>query len=231
MVSRVKVYPNNAGAGVIRVDKLIQDWMSISKADTNVTTNQIETASIHNLGVNAALTPWCHSNGENFRKVELKFGQEYSASATTNPTQYPNLLTANYISCIMTAGLQRVYTWDEGIATYLTTPTWLNSFLPIGAQSRVFSDRKIDSNFTSTTASNVKVVHQQVTRKEVRTIGLAMEGSAPVNSNAVSIHVTVYDSDNAVINSGHIGAAAGGTPAGVASGDDESLQYFGVGPV
>lgn len=230
MVSRVKVYPNNAGAGVIRVDKLIQDWMSISKADTNVTTNQIETASIHTLGVNAPLTPWCHSNGENFRKVELKFGQEYSASATTNPTQYPNLLTANYISCIMTAGLQREYTWDEGIATYLTTPAWLNSFLPLVSSSRVFSDRKIDSNFTSTTASNVKVVHQQVTRKEVRTIGLAMEGAAPVNSTAVSIHVTVYDSDNAVINSGHIAATSGGTPAGSASGDDESLQYFGVGP-
>ena len=33
MVSRVKVYPNAAGAGVFRVDKLIQDWMAVTKAD------------------------------------------------------------------------------------------------------------------------------------------------------------------------------------------------------
>ena len=38
-VSRVRVFPNNAGAGVIRVDKLIQDWMSITKADRGTATN------------------------------------------------------------------------------------------------------------------------------------------------------------------------------------------------
>jgi hypothetical protein len=38
-VSSVKIYPNNEGEGVFRVERLIQDWMSSTRADQNVTTN------------------------------------------------------------------------------------------------------------------------------------------------------------------------------------------------
>jgi hypothetical protein len=230
-VSSVKVFPNTAGAGVIRVDKLIQDFMSISKADANVTTNQIQTASIHKLGTNDTSKTWSHSNGENFRKVELKFGQEYSASATTNPTVYPNLLTGNYISCIMTAGLDRSHTWDEGIATYLTAQNWITAYIPTSSTKQVFSDRKVDSNFTSTTAPSVSVVHQYVTAYEVRTLGLGMDGSAPQSSVAVSAWIGLYNSSDTLIDSGFFTAAtAGGTAPGSVSSDLGRLQYIGVGP-
>ena len=69
LVSRVKVYPNASGAGVIRVDKLIQDWMSITKADMGTTTNEIYDTTIHKLGINNTSEIWGKNNGENYRSA------------------------------------------------------------------------------------------------------------------------------------------------------------------
>ena len=231
MVSRVKVYPNGAGAGVIRVDKLIQDWMAITKADQGTTTNEIYDKTIHKLGVNTASESWSSNNGENYRKVELKFGEEYSTSATTNPTEYLNELTGNYISCIMSAGLRRPTTWDMGIEDYLTDDNWLRAYIPTAYTKQIFSDRNIDSNFTSTTASEIRVVHQDVTSNEVRTLGVGMDGAAPQASVAVSAWVGLYNSSNVLLDSGFITAAtAGGIAPGSVTTDAGRLQYIGVGP-
>jgi hypothetical protein len=231
MVSRVKVYPNGAGAGVIRVDKLIQDWMSITKADQGTSTNEIYDKTIHKLGVNTASESWSSNNGENYRKVELKFGEEYSTSTTTNPTEYINESTGNYISCIMSAGLRRPTTWDMGIPDYLNIPSWITQYLPTGYTKQVFSDRQIDTNFTSTTASQIEVVHQDVTLNEVRTLGVGMDGAAPQSSVAVSAWVGLYSSSDVLLDSGFITAStAGGIAPGSVTTDAGRLQYIGVGP-
>ena len=231
MVSRVKVYPNGAGAGVIRVDKLIQDWMAVTKADQGTTTNEIYDTSIHKLGLNTAAESWSSNNGENYRKVEMKFGEEYATSATTNPTEYIDELTAYYISCIMSAGLRRTNTWDMGIPSYLSFPNWITQYIPTAYTQQVFSDRQINPNYTSTTASDISVVHQDVTLKEVRTLGLGMDGATPQSSVAVSAWVGLYNSSDALIDSGFITAStAGGIAPGSVSTDAGRLQYIGVGP-
>jgi len=232
MVSRVKVYPNGAGAGVIRVDKLIQDWMAITKADQGTSTNEIYDKTIHKLGANTASESWSSNNGENYRKVELKFGEEYSTSATTNPTEYLNELTGNYISCIMSAGLRRLTTWDMGIEDYLSSQAWITlTYIPNFWNSQVFSDRQINANFTSTTASDLSVVHQDVTLNEVRTLGVGMDGAAPQSSVAVSAWIGLYNSSDVLLDSGFITAAtAGGIAPGSVTTDAGRLQYIGVGP-
>ena len=232
MVSRVKVYPNGAGAGVIRVDKLIQDWMAITKADQGTSTNEIYDNTIHKLGANTAAESWSSNNGENYRKVELKFGEEYSTSATTNPTEYLNELTGNYISCIMSAGLRRPTTWDMGIEDYLSSQAWITlTYIPNFWNSQVFSDRQINANFTSTTASDLSVVHQDVTLNEVRTLGVGMDGAAPQSSVAVSAWIGLYNSSDVLLDSGFITAAtAGGIAPGSVTTDAGRLQYIGVGP-
>jgi hypothetical protein len=231
MVSRVKVYPNGAGAGVIRVDKLIQDWMSITKADQGTTTNEIYDTTIHKLGVNTASESWSSNNGENYRKVELKFGEEYSTSATTNPTEHIDEETGYYISCIMSAGLRRPNTWDEGIPDYLSTENWLTQYIPTAYTQQIFSDRNTNPNFTSTTASQIEVVHQDVTLNEVRTLGLGMDGAAPQASVAVSAWIGLYSSSDVLLDSGFITAStAGGIAPGSVTTDAGRLQYIGVGP-
>jgi len=231
MVSRVKVYPNGQGAGVIRVDKLIQDWMSVTKADQNSITSEVYTKNIHTLGGNVAAKPWSLSNGENYRKVEMKFGQEYSTSATTNPTEHIDELTGNYISCIMSAGLRRPQTWDMGIPEFLLGVSWAREYIPTAYTKQVFSDRKIDTSFTSTTASDVRVVHQDVTLNEVRTLGIGMDGAAPQYSVAISAWIGLYNSSDVLIDSGFITAStSGGTAPGSVSTDVGRLQYIGIGP-
>ena len=49
LVSRVKVFPNTAGAGVFRVDKLIQDHMSATNAYQGTTAGtEVQLYTIHN---------------------------------------------------------------------------------------------------------------------------------------------------------------------------------------
>jgi hypothetical protein len=231
LVSRVKVYPNGAGAGVIRVDKLIQDWMAVTKADQGTQVSEIYNTSIHRLGINAPAESWSSNNGENYRKIEMKFGEEYSTSATTNPTEYIDELTGYYISCIMSAGLRRPNTWDMGIPDFRTDQNWLTQYLPTGYEKQVFSDRETNPNFTSTTASDIPVVHQDVTLREVRTLGLGMDGAAPQSSVAISAWVGLYNSSDALIDSGFITAStSGGISPGSVNTDAGRLQYIGVGP-
>lgn len=231
LVSRVKVYPNASGAGVIRVDKLIQDWMSITKADVGTLTNEIYDKTIHKLGINNNAEIWGKNNSENYRKVEFKMGEEYAASATDNPTEHLNELSGLNISCIMSAGLYRPKTWDEGIPDYLSNESWITSYIPTGSTSAVFSDRKTDENFTSTTAPAVRVVHQDVTARDVRTLGLGMDGAAPQSSVAVSAWIGLYNTSDTLLASGFITAASGGGVApGSVTTDAARLQYIGVGP-
>jgi hypothetical protein len=230
-VSRVRVYPNASGAGVFRVDKLIQDWMSVTKADQGTQTNEVYDTSIHKLGVNTPAEIWSSSNGENYRKIEMKFGSEFAATADLDPTVYPDIETGEYISCIMSAGLRRPNTWDMGIPDFLSDESWVSAFLPTEYTKQVFSDRATDTNFVSKAASDIPVVHQDVTLFEVRTLGVGMDGSAPQTSVAVSAWVGLYNSSNVLIDSGFLTAATGGGIApGSVTTDAGRLQYIGVGP-
>ena len=231
LVSRVRVYPNNAGAGVFRVDKLIQDWMSVTKADQGTVTNEIYDKSIHALGINNSSKLWSTSNGENYRKVSLNFGQEYATSLTEDPTPIYDVLTGNVINCIMSGGLRRPTTWDMGIPDFLSTDNWLDLYIPTIVKNQIFSDREIDSNFTSTTAPSVDVVHQNTTLYEVRTLGVGMDGSAPQLSQAVSAWVGLYNSSDALLDYAFFTASTdGGVAPGSVSTNKGRLQYIGVGP-
>jgi hypothetical protein len=237
LTATVKVFPNSEGAGVFRVEQIIQDFMSITKGDRNVTTNQIYDKSIHLVGVNNPAYPWSISNGENYRKIEMRFKQEYSTTATGAPVvDTVNKIDGEYIDYIMTAGLRRgsktlSETWDAGIPDFLHDEDWIDNFTPHSQNSQVLSDRFKDSNFVSTTASNVSVVHQEVTLKDVRTLSLLMDGSAPTSGTAVSAWIGTYNSSNTLTSSGFITAAtSGGTAPGSVSNDFERQQYIGVGP-
>ena len=234
----VKVFPNAEGCGVFRVEQIVQDFMSITKADQNASTNQIYDKTLHLLGLNVVADSWSLSNGENYRKIEMRFKQEYSTTATGNPVvDSVNKIDGEYIDYIMTAGLRRHIkqtpsTWDTGIPDFLDNESWIDEYIPINQSSLVLSDRKTDSSFVSTTASNVSVVHQDVTLNDVRTFGVLMDGSAPTGSTAVSAWIGTYNSSNVLTASGFITAAsAGGTVPGSVSNDNERQQYFGVGPI
>ena len=104
-VATVKIFPNTEGCGVFRVEQIVQDFMSITTADRNASTNQIYDKTIHRLGANIPADSWSLSNGENYRKVEMRFKQEYSTTATGNPIVDPvNKIDGEYIDYIMTAG-------------------------------------------------------------------------------------------------------------------------------
>jgi hypothetical protein len=140
-VATVKVYPNAEGCGVFRVEQIVQDFMSITKADQNVSSNQIYTVPIHTLGANSVANSWSISNGENFRKVEMRFKQEYSTTATGNPVvDAVNKIDGEYIDYIMSAGLRRNVkgtpaTWDTGIKQFLSDENWLDSYIPLSNAS------------------------------------------------------------------------------------------------
>ena len=233
----VKVFPNGEGAGVFRVEQIVQDFMSITKADRNVATNQIYDKTIHTVGINNAAYPWSISNGENYRKVEMRFKQEYSTTATGAPVvDTVNKIDGEFIDYIMTAGLRRAVkgtsqTWDVGIPDFLHDEDWIDSYIPLNFGSKVLSDRQPDSNFVSTTAPSRNVVHQEVTLQDVRTLSLLMDGSAPTSGTAVSAWIGTYNSSNTLTSSGFITAAtSGGTAPGSVSNDFERQQYIGVGP-
>ena len=237
-VATVKIFPNAEGCGVFRVEQIVQDFMSITKADQNATTNQIYNKTLHLLGLNVVADSWSLSNGENYRKIEMRFKQEYSATATGDPVvDAVNKIDGEYIDYIMTAGLRRTIkttpaTWDTGIPQYLSNENWIDEYIPLNSSSLVLSDRETDSSFVSTTASNVSVVHQDVTLYDVRTLGVLMDGSAPTGSTAVSAWIGTYNSSNVLTASGFITAASsGGTAPGSVSNDKERQQYVGVGPV
>jgi len=236
-VATVKVFPNTEGCGVFRVEQIVQDFMAITKADQNASTNQIYNKSLHLLGLNVVADSWSLSNGENYRKIEMRFKQEYSATATGNPVvDAVNKIDGEYIDYIMTAGLRRNIkgtpaTWDTGIPQFLHDENWLDAYIPKTQSSLVLSDRQADSSFVSTTASNVPVVHQDVTLKDCRTFGVLMDGTAPTASTAVSAWIGTYNSSNVLTASGFITAASsGGTAPGSVSNDNERQQYIGVGP-
>jgi hypothetical protein len=236
-VATVKVYPNAEGCGVFRVEQIVQDFMSITKADQNVSSNQIYTVSIHTLGANSVANSWSINNGENFRKVEMRFKQEYSTTATGNPVvDAVNKIDGEYIDYIMSAGLRRNIkgtpaTWDTGIKQFLSDENWLDSYIPLSLASKILSDRQIDSTFRSTTASSVPVVHQDVTLYDVRTFGVLMDGSAPTGSTAVSAWIGTYNSSNVLTASGFITAStSGGTAPGSVTIDNERQQFLGIGP-
>ena len=232
LVSRVRVYPNSEGAGVFRVDKLIQDWMSVTKADDVVVVGgNLRLQPIHALGISTTTKVWSRSNGENYRQVSINFGQEYATSLTEDATPIYDVLPDNTIDCIMSGGLRRPTTWDMGIPNFLSSESWVEDYIPNASRKQVFSDRQIDTNFTSTTAPTVSVVHQETTLYEVRTLGVGMDGSAPQLSEAVSAWVGLYSSADALLDSAFFTASTGG---GVAPGSVISntgrLQYIGVGP-
>jgi len=131
----------------------------------------------------------------------------------------------------MSAGLRRPTTWDMGIEDFLTAQNWITTYIPTAYTQQVFSDRNTNPNFTSTTASEIPVVHQDVTSNEVRTLGVGMDGAAPQASVAVSAWIGLYNSSNVLLDSGFITAAtAGGIAPGSVTTDAGRLQYIGVGP-
>ena len=230
-VSSVKIYPNNEGEGVFRVERLIQDWMSTTRADQNVTTSGYYDKSIHAVGINDTTKPFSTNNGETYRKVQFKFGQEYSTAADQDPTQYLDQVNAT-IHVIMTAGFQRSTTWDNGIADLWTSENWLDNFAGKSNKSHFLSDRTHTTDKNSTTVTNRRYIEQQTTQNSRNTLGFLIDPNQPIDSDIASVYVACYDSSDSSLGAGHLipGTHGGSAPADVNT-DRERLQFLGVGPL
>ena len=235
--ARVKVYPNANGQGIFRVDRLIQDFMSCTKADQNVTADDFYTRTIHNLGANNTSKIFSDNNGENYRKVEFKFGQEYSSDLTTDPTIYPDQITGEYVSVIMSAGwsrqLKTQQTWDTGIAYWNIHEDWIDTRYVLTDYGDAFlTDRFTAESGTTQTLGTAKREVIKVQNNGYYTLGFIAEGAAPGGSTIQSMYVCAYNSSNSLLASHHfILGTNGGTAVASVNEDKERLQYFGCGPI
>lgn len=228
IVARVKVFPNANDVGVIRIDKLVSDYMSATMADQGTSAAGFLTGSIHTLGANTTSEIWSHNNGETTRRIELRFGHEYATSATTDPVETTDIVTGKYVSCVMSAGFMRSKTWDEG-ARFLGDVDWLADYVPTDSAKLVLSDRQRSGQYTAQLASNVEVINTYVTNFEWRTLAVINDG-INFSADAESAYVVLFDANNNQLDGGHLVCTAGGTLPASANSDDERLQFFGCGP-
>ena len=231
--ARIKIDPNNVGAGVFRIDKIIADYVAITTGDSSTSSAGFVNDTIHTLGSNSTTKIWVNNDGTNYRKIKVNFGQEYSTTATTAPTEYPDMpgVIDNYVSCVMSAGMQMIPTWDEGGNYTSTGNNYLLDFCPNDSTKKVLSDRQTTTEYTSTLASNVSVINQDVTNFEWRTLGVLMDDASPVASDAVNCFVSLFDSSDSVLDANwFIAGTSGGTAPADSDQDFERLQYVGIGP-
>ncbi|MAK30307.1 hypothetical protein [Acinetobacter sp.] len=236
MVSRVKIFPNQAGAGVFRVDKLLVPHFSTTNAYQGTSAGTVvQAASIFNTGaVGGATTKiFSSSNGESVRQIEVKFGQEYASSATANPTVYLNQVTGEYINLFMSAGLRRSNTWDDGILSYTSNNSWANAFLMKQFRSFFLSDRTEENTqgYTSNLVSSITPILIDVEYKQPYVLGFLNDNTAPYDSDLKSIYVALYNSSNVLLDSRNfIPGTDGGVENTAVSADKDKLQFFGCGP-
>ena len=229
--ARIKIEPNGAGAGVFRVDKIIADYVAITTGDSSTSAAGFVNDTIHTLGSNSTTKIWVNNDGTNYRKIKVNFGQEYSTTATTAPTEYLDVITNEYVSCVMSAGMQMIPTWDEGGNYVSAGNNYLLDFCPNDSTKKILSDRQITTEYTSTSASDVSVINQDVTNFEWRTLGVLMDDASPVASDAVNCFVSLFDSSDSVLDANwFIAGTSGGTAPADSDQDFERLQYVGIGP-
>ena len=229
--ARIKIEPNGAGAGVFRVDKIIADYVAITTGDSSTSAAGFVNDTIHTLGSNSTTKIWVNNDGTNYRKIKVNFGQEYSTTATTAPTEYLDVIPDNYVSCVMSAGMQMLPTWDEGGIYTSAGSNYLSDFCPNDSTKKALSDRPTTTEYTSILASNVSVINQDVTNFEWRTLGVLMDDTSPVASDAVSFYVALYNSSDSQLDAAFFTAGTdGGTTPANSDQDYERLQYVGIGP-
>ena len=229
--ARIKIEPNGAGAGVFRVDKIIADYVAITTGDSSTSAAGFVNDTIHTLGSNSTTKIWVNNDGTNYRKIKVNFGQEYSTTATTAPTEYLDVIPDNYVSCVMSAGMQMLPTWDEGGIYTSAGSNYLSDFCPNDSTKKALSDRPTTTEYTSILASNVSVINQDVTNFEWRTLAVLMDDTSPVASDAVSFYVALYNSSDSQLDAAFFTAGTdGGTTPANSDQDYERLQYVGIGP-
>ena len=229
--ARIKIEPNGAGAGVFRIDKIIADYVAITTGDSSTSSAEFVNDTIHTLGSNSTTKIWVNNGGSNYRKIKVNFGQEYATTATTAPTEYLDVVPDNYISCVMSAGMQMIPTWDEGGNYVSLGSDYLSDFCPTASTKKALSDRPTSTEYTSTLASDVSVINQDVTNFEWRTLAVLMDDASPVASDAVSFYVALYDSSDSQLDAAFFTAGTdGGTTPANSDHDYEKLQYVGIGP-
>jgi len=228
--ARIFIEPNTEGAGVFRVDKIISDYLEITSGDSSTSSAGFISNSIHTLGANTTTKIWVNNEGQNYRKVKINYGQSYATAADLAPTVSIDLSDIFYISCIMSAGKQMLPTWDEGGNYLVTGNDYLVNFCPRDSTKKALSDRPTTTQYTSTLASNVSVINQDLTNNEWRTLGILMDDLAPVESDALSFYVALFDSSDSVLDAGFFSAGTdGGTVPSLSNQDYERLQFVGVG--
>ena len=229
--ARIKIEPNGAGAGVFRVDKIIADYVAITTGDSSTSAAGFVNDTIHTLGSNSTTKIWVNNDGTNYRKIKVNFGQEYATTATTAPTEYLDVIPDNYVSCVMSAGMQMLPTWDEGGIYTSAGSNYLSDFCPNDSTKKALSDRPTTTEYTSILASNVSVINQDVTNFEWRTLAVLMDDTSPVASDAVSFYVALYNSSDSQLDAAFFTAGTdGGTTPANSDQDYERLQYVGIGP-
>ena len=231
--ARIKIEPNGVGAGVFRVDKIIADYVAITTGDLSTSAAGFVNDTIHTLGSNSTTKIWVNNGGSNYRKIKVNFGQEYATTDTAAPTEYLNVagVIDNYISCVMSAGMQMLPTWDEGGNYASAGSNYLSDFCPNDSTKKALSDRPTTTEYTSTLSSDVSVINQDVTNFEWRTLAVLMDDASPVASDAVSFYVALYNSSDSQLDANWFTAGtSGGTTPVNSDHDYEKLQYVGIGP-
>ena len=229
--ARIKLLPNSEGVGIFQVNRMIEDFMEITSGNPN-----ISSADIHTLGSAQTTKIWANNEGENYRKIKINFGQEYATTEDGGATEYLDLLTDNYVSCIMSAGMamennQFYHTWDMGQTFSQPGNDYINNFTPNSSTDLFLSDRIVTTKYTSTLASDVSVVQQNVSNFEWRTLATLMDDTQPVYSDAVSFYVALFDSSGSQLDANWFTAGSdGGTAPADSDQDFERLQFIGVGP-
>ncbi len=228
--ARIKIEPNAAGAGVFRVDKIFSDYLAITTGDSSTSAAGFVNDTIHTIGSNSTTKIWVNNEGTNYRKIKVNFGQEYATAVDLVPLEFLDVITDNFVSCVMSAGMQMIPTWDEGGNYTNSGNAYLTNFCPTASTKKALSDREITTEYTSTTASDISVINQDLTNNEWRTLAVLMDDAAPVSSDAVSFHVTLYNSSDAVLDSAFFTAGTdGGTSPANSDQDFEKLQFIGIG--
>ncbi len=237
MVSRVKVFPNTAGAGVFRVDKLLVPHFSTTNAYQDTTAGTVvQTNTIFNTGgVGGATTKvFSSSNGESVRQIEMRFKQEYASSATANPViDTVNKIDGEYINLFMSAGLTRLNTWDAGIKSYTSDNLWTTVHNMDSFRDLFLSDRQTANTqgFTSNLVSSISPILVEVEYKQPYVLGFFNDNTAPFGSTLKSIYVALYNSSNVLLDSRNfIPGTDGGVENTAVSADKDKLQFFGCGP-
>lgn len=227
-VARLKALPNSANAGVFQVNRVVDDFLTPTRVNTNLVTGGLYRDGLHYLGVSQGQTGKPYSkNLDSLRRIELKFGFEYATSATADPTIFADQITGEYRTFIKAhrkPATSELDSYADGALDEFELSSAVDRFISVAPRiSQAPSCLAVTIRYDQ----NVEIGQSHV---------VAFLNDSTTSSQTLSpkfMHVTGYQSDGTQLFTGSIEniAANGGEDPTSANSDDERLLYFGIGPL